>query len=312
MQPIGILPIDKPIDVRSTLCVDVVRQRLGRKTKVGHGGTLDSTASGLLILLVGNATRLSNFVMSMPKCYEAEVRFGFETTTDDASGDKRMTASWSHITEEAINTALCGFMGWRMQTPPNISAVHVDGERAHRIAREGKDPEISAKPVFFMSIEKIGNLDDSGCIKFRIHCRKGTYIRSFARDLGRALGSAAHISSLRRTSCGMFRTDSALKFEDVCSMGRDELAGKIWPLKSAAECCASYYADDYAFKRLSNGQGVMLSELKRESLPAHSSESENVTVLSDDFFSICRMSRTQGTYGLMPDVNIIIDRGNTK
>lgn len=312
MQPLGILPIDKPVDVRSTLCVDVARNILGRKTKVGHGGTLDSTASGLLILLVGNATRLSNFVMSMPKSYEAVVRFGFETTTDDASGDEKFTASWGHITEDAINTALCGFMGWRMQTPPNISAVHVDGERAHRIARDGKDPAISAKPVFFMSVEKIGNIDDNGCVKFRIHCRKGTYVRSFARDLGRALGSAAHISSLRRTSCGMFQAEKALDFNDVRAMSRTELTERILPLRSAAECCASYCADDYAFKRLSNGQGVMLSELKREKLPLCSSESDSVTVLSDDFFSICKMSRTQGTYGLMPDVNIIIDRGNTK
>ena len=310
MQPIGVLPINKPIDVRSTQCVDTVRQILGRKNKVGHGGTLDSTASGLLILLVGNATRLSNFIMAMPKCYETTIKLGCETTTDDATGEIKKTLPWEHITGSEIDMILHGFMGWRMQTPPSISAVHIDGERAHRLARDGQEVEISAKPVFFQSIERTSDTDSQGCVSFKIHCRKGTYIRSFARDLGRKLNSAAHVCRLKRIGCGMFSSDTAKSFDDISSMRFKELSGNILPVRSVAGSCMSYIADDYAFKRLSNGQGVMLSQMKREYFPRYSSSTENVTVSSESFFSICRLSRRGGTYELMPEVNIITaDRG---
>ena len=311
MQPIGVLPINKPIDVRSTQCVDTVRQILGRKNKVGHGGTLDSTASGLLILLVGNATRLSNFIMAMPKCYETTIKFGSETTTDDASGEIKKISSWEHITDSDIDRILHGFMGWRMQTPPSISAVHIDGERAHRLTRDGRDVEISAKPVFFQSVERISSINSQGCVSFRINCRKGTYIRSFARDLARNLGSAAHVYELKRVGCGMFSSDNAVSFDDISSMRFKELSSIILPVRSVVGSCMSYIADDYAFKRLANGQGVMLSQMQRESFPLYSSSTENVTVSSESFFSICRLSRSSGSFELMPEVNIITaDRGN--
>ena len=320
MQPIGVLPINKPIDVRSTQCVDTVRQILGRKNKVGHGGTLDSTASGLLILLVGNkqeiieaakATNAHNFIMAMPKCYETTIKFGSETTTDDASGEIKKISPWEHITDSNIDWVLHGFMGWRMQTPPSISAVHIDGERAHRLTRDGRDVEISAKPVFFQSVERTSSIDSQGCVSFRINCRKGTYIRSFARDLGRRLCSAGHVCKLKRVGCGMFSSDNAVSFDDISSMRFKELSSIILPVRSVAGSCMSYIADDYAFKRLANGQGVMLSQMQRESFPLYSSSTENVTVSSESFFSICRLSRSSGSFELMPEVNIITgDRGN--
>lgn len=310
MQPIGVLPINKPIDVRSTQCVDTVRQILGRKNKVGHGGTLDSTATGLLILLIGNATRLSNFIMAMPKCYETTVQLGSETTTDDASGEIKTTLPWEHITDGDIDCALHGFMGWRMQTPPSISAVHIDGERAHRLTRDGHDVEISAKPVFFQSIERTSGIDSQGCVSLRIHCRKGTYIRSFARDLGRSLGSAAHVHMLKRVGCGMFSSNDARTFDDISSMRFKELNSIILPVRSVVGSCMSYFSDDYAFKRLSNGQGVMLSQMKRECFARYSSATDSVTVSSDNFLSICRLSRRNGSYELMPEVNIVSDRSN--
>ena len=129
----GILPVNKPVGLRSTDCVQKIRRALWRGAKIGHGGTLDSTASGMLIVLIGQATRLSNFIMSMPKTYETVVTFGTRTSTDDASGDVVESAPFGHITDEMIDSALCGFMGWRMQSPPAVSAVHIGGERAHRL-----------------------------------------------------------------------------------------------------------------------------------------------------------------------------------
>ena len=138
MSVSGILPVNKPEGLRSTDCVQKIRSILGRSLKVGHGGTLDSTASGLLVILVGQATRLSNFVMELPKVYEAEVALGRGTTTDDASGETTERAPWGHVTDSALDSALCAFFGWRMQRPPAVSAVHVGGERAHAIARSGR------------------------------------------------------------------------------------------------------------------------------------------------------------------------------
>ena len=196
----GIVPVNKPEGLRSTDCVQKLRHIFGRKTKIGHGGTLDSTASGLLLVLVGQATRLSNFVMDLPKRYEAEIEFGSATTTDDASGEVTERASWEHIDDAIIDGALCSFMGWRMQSPPAVSAVHIDGERAHTLARSGRAVVPDPKPVCFLNITRLSTIDEKGLVRFRIDCRKGTYIRSFARDLGVRLGTFAHVKSLKRVS----------------------------------------------------------------------------------------------------------------
>ncbi len=135
--------------MRSTKCVELVRNKLGRKTKVGHGGTLDSTASGLLIILVGAATRLSNFIMEMPKLYETVACLGAETSTDDASGEIISSNGRGTVSEKDIDLALSSFMGWRMQAPPDVSAVHVDGRRAHELAREDMT-SISKKTHLFL------------------------------------------------------------------------------------------------------------------------------------------------------------------
>ena len=259
----GILPVNKPVGLRSTDCVQKIRRALWRGAKIGHGGTLDSTASGVLIVLIGQATRLSNFIMSMPKTYETVVTFGTRTSTDDASGDVVESAPFGHITDEMIDSALCGFMGWRMQSPPAVSAVHIGGERAHVLARGGREVTPEPKPVCFSKIERLTNIDGEGRVAFRVYCRKGTYIRSFARDLGARLSSAAHVSALARTACGPFRIETAKGAEELFSMTAEELSREAAPVPELETTCAAYDADDAVFSALSCGRPAVLSALTR-------------------------------------------------
>ncbi|MCE5200928.1 MAG: tRNA pseudouridine(55) synthase TruB [Synergistaceae bacterium] len=305
----GFLPLNKPVGMRSTRCVEMVRSILGRKIKVGHGGTLDSTASGLLVLLVGQCTRLSNFVMEMPKCYGTVVSLGSETSTDDASGEILCANEWRHVTESSIDTALCGFMGWRMQAPPKISAVHVDGERAHNLTRSGQDIELAEKPVYFAMVRRTGPISPNGEVPFMIRCRKGTYIRSFARDLGRALGCGAHVLQLERLSVGPFDITACRNAEELSGISSEELAGEILPLSSLCGTVPMYKADAAGGRRLSNGQGVSLSSLDRVCYGGFISASNSIIVTSEGIFSVCSAAAAGGTICLMPAVNIISDGG---
>lgn len=305
----GILPVNKPVGMRSTECVQKLRRALGRGTKTGHGGTLDSTASGLLIVLVGQATRLSDFIMSMPKRYEAEVTFGTRTSTDDASGEAVESAPWKHVTDEMIDSALCGFLGWRMQSPPSVSAVHIDGERAHVLAREGRGVLPEPKPVCFSKIVRTSDISEDGRVSFSILCRKGTYVRSFARDLGTRLGSAAHLSSLVRSRSGPFSIDAAKGAEELFAMTGDELARELTPIPSLEGPCASYLADGPAFAALSCGRSVRLGGLTRLSFGAEPRPGSPVAVKSERIFSICRAVQKDGGLELLPGVNIILPGG---
>lgn len=308
MLQAGLLPVDKPVGLRSTDCVQKLRRILGRGTKIGHGGTLDSTASGLLFVLVGGATRLANLVMGLPKCYEAQVSFGTATSTDDASGEVVRTAPYSHITEEAADGALCSFLGWRMQSPPAVSAVHVGGERAHELARGGNAVVPDARPVYFSRTARTSGMDEEGRMSFKVWCSKGTYIRSFARDLGEALGSAAHLSALRRVTCGSFSADGAKPAEELFEMTRDALAEQLLEPERLCGDAAAYEADEAQSARLASGIGVQLSSLKRKNLPP--APSEKIIVYSRDLFSVCAASRSGSGLKLSPDVNIKYPGGN--
>ena len=304
MQLTGILPVNKALGLRSTHCVEVVKHILGRGTRVGHGGTLDSTASGLLLILLGSATRLSDFVMDMPKCYETVVQFGSETDTDDAEGRVLCERDFSFVSDAAIDSALCGFMGWRMQRPPRVSAVHVDGVRAHKLARRGEDVEIAPKPVYFASIERLDRLDVNGRAAFRVRCRKGTYIRSFARDLGSVLGCGAHVQELKRVSSGPFSAADSRTSEEIEGMDASGLAACVLPPEAAFGACSSYLAGASVSKRLMNGLDVEISQLRRCGFGKYSSSSDGVAVRAEGFLSLCRAKVSGGTLELAPSVNI--------
>lgn len=305
MSLIGILPVNKPCGVRSTECVEKIRRILGRRCKVGHGGTLDSTASGLLLLLIGSATRLSGFIMSMPKTYETVLQLGTETETDDASGEVLEQKPFAGVTDQAVDAALPGFLGWRMQTPPAVSAAHVDGERAHRLARAGQTPNLQPKPVFFRGVKRLGSIDANGQVAFHIDCGKGTYIRSFARDLGRKLGCGAHVSSLHRSRSGSFSAEGAKRFDELLAMRYEELEKEIVPLGFLGGYANTYRIPHARLKALQNGMSQDLRKIERQSFGKN--RSDLFVIMDEGIFAVCDARAEGGTLMLQPVANIFYD-----
>lgn len=191
--------VDKPAGMSSHDVVALARRALGTR-KVGHGGTLDPFATGLLVLLAGRGTRLLQFVPSEPKVYEATIAFGAETETDDGTG--RVVREAALPSQEDVRAAIPRLTGALDQLPPAYSAKHVNGERAYAIARRGETPDLVTARVQVERWEILEQSDDR--LVARIACGTGTYIRSLARDLGRLVHSAAHLTALRRVRVGPF------------------------------------------------------------------------------------------------------------
>lgn len=229
----GLILIDKAIGQRCTDCVSFIKKSFAQygKIRVGHAGTLDSTACGLLIVLTGIATRLSDYIMQLPKRYLATIQLGTETDTADSSGNVVWSGDISHISEQLLDMTITSFLGWRMQQPPQISAVKIGGTASHKIARKGINVEPLSRPVKILSIRRTSVLTklSPSSIQFslEIECGKGTYIRSIARDLGRRLNCGAHISFLRRISVGNFCVDDASAISDISKTSVID-AGKVF------------------------------------------------------------------------------------
>jgi tRNA pseudouridine55 synthase len=198
----AIILIDKPLEWSSFHVVKYVRNRIPPK-KVGHAGTLDPLATGLLVLCSGKATKSISQIQDQQKTYIAEIRFGSSTPSYDAATEADHKAGWKHITQTEIDEILeKQFTGVISQIPPIYSAIKIKGERLYKLARRGEDVEIKARNVHIYSCEIVHcELPD---ITIKVRCGKGTYIRSLAHDLGLALNSRAHLSGLRRTVIGSF------------------------------------------------------------------------------------------------------------
>ncbi|MDR1482463.1 MAG: tRNA pseudouridine(55) synthase TruB [Synergistaceae bacterium] len=302
-MPQGILPLDKPLGVRSTHCVERVRRVIGRNIKVGHGGTLDSSASGLLVLLIGGATRLSGLIMDMPKVYRAVIRLGAETSTCDFTGDQTSVSEWRGLNGSDVDGALTAFMGWRMQVPPKVSAVHVGGRRAHEILRGGGDPDIKPRPVFIESISRTTDISEEGDFELLVRCGKGTYIRALARDIGRALGCGAHIASLIRESVGPFSLSRAFNPGPDISPERSAVTGSVLPLEEIAKFLPSYSVTREDASRLARGQNIRFSYATRRTLGDHP-PAHKVLLLSQELFSVARLDNLDGGMQVAPDINI--------
>ncbi|HEX5576961.1 MAG TPA: tRNA pseudouridine(55) synthase TruB [Gemmatimonadaceae bacterium] len=200
----GLLLVDKPAGITSHDVVQLVRRAYHEKS-IGHLGTLDPFATGLLILLIGRFTRLATFIETEPKVYEATIRFGAETDTDDNTGSVIREAPLP--TKDAVLAAIPSFMGVITQVPPAYSAKSVDGIRAYDAARLGEPLELQPVEVNVSRLTVTAMRENE--IDVTIECGTGTYIRSLARDLGRSAGSAAHLAALRRTRSGAFRVEDA-------------------------------------------------------------------------------------------------------
>ncbi len=213
-----LLAVDKPVGITSHDVVSKVRRALGER-RVGHAGTLDPLASGVMIVGVGQATRLLGRITLDRKAYIARIAFGAETTTDDAEGEVTRTAPVSDDLRSPMfaRTLLKDFLGEQDQVPPAFSAISVDGVRSYKRARAGEDVEPPARTieVFSADLVAIDEVDGDVTWTCSFDVSKGTYIRSLARDIGRAAGSAAHISDLRRTASGSITSGMCLRIEDI-------------------------------------------------------------------------------------------------
>lgn len=208
----GWLIIDKPLDIGSTNVVAIVKRAFNAQ-KVGHAGTLDPLATGVLPIALGEATKTVPFTMDATKTYEVTVRFGEERNTDDLEGEVTATCAL-RPDRTAILTVLPQFLGEIQQTPPAFSAIKIDGKRAYAEARAGKDVALKARPVTIHRIEIIKQVDERDWV-FQVTCGKGTYIRAFARDLGRAIGGHATVATLRRTRVGPFDAGEAIPLDRI-------------------------------------------------------------------------------------------------
>lgn len=213
-----ILGIDKPLGWTSFDAVKRIRGAIQRrlhlkKFKVGHAGTLDPLATGVLIVCTGRATRKIDELQNGDKEYVATLKLGSTTPSFDLETKIDNTYPWEHITRQMVEDVLPDFTGKIMQVPPVFSAVKVDGKRAYNLARKGKEVELKAKPLEIKEMELMDfSLPE---ITLRIVCSKGTYIRALARDLGAALGSGAHLIALRRTRVGEISADKCLRIDEA-------------------------------------------------------------------------------------------------
>ena len=208
----GLVLVDKPAGLTSHAVVSRVRRLAGTR-KVGHAGTLDPMATGVLVLGVNRATRLLGHLMLTEKGYDATIRLGASTTTDDAEGEVVATAATDHLTEAQVRDALAAFLGEIDQKPTAVSAIKVDGKRAYQRVREGEAVDLPARRVTIHDLEvlevRASDVDVS------VRCSSGTYVRAIARDLGAALGVGGHLVALRRTAVGPFDLSVAHTLEDL-------------------------------------------------------------------------------------------------
>jgi tRNA pseudouridine55 synthase len=214
--PSGLIIVDKPADWTSHDVVGKMRGIAGTR-KVGHAGTLDPMATGVLVIGVEKATRLLGHLALTEKVYEATLRLGVTTNTDDAEGEVTATTHAGHVAEEDVRKGIAALTGEIMQVPPQVSAIKVNGERAYKRARAGEEVELAARPVTIHAFDVTGIRREGETIDVdaTITCSSGTYIRALARDLGASLGVGGHLTYLRRTRVGPYGIASARTIDDL-------------------------------------------------------------------------------------------------
>jgi tRNA pseudouridine55 synthase len=246
VEPAGLIVVDKPSGMTSHDVVSRVR-RLARTRRVGHGGTLDPMATGVLVLGIGRATRLLTYVIGSDKRYTGTIRLGQATITDDAEGDVVSSADATDVTDEAIRAALGTQTGKVSQVPSAVSAIKVDGKRAYKMVRDGESVDLAARDVTIsrldvLAIRRTGTLVD---IDIDVACSSGTYIRAIARDLGVSMGVGGHLTALRRTAVGSFTIENAVTLDalaeqveagqDPLTLSLDEAAARFFTRRHATD-----------------------------------------------------------------------------
>lgn len=247
----GWLVVDKPASLTSNAVVNKVKWAFNAK-KAGHAGTLDPEATGVLAIALGEATKTVPFVTDALKAYAFTVRLGQGTNTDDAEGEV-IAESDARPTDEEIAAALPPFVGEVMQVPPKFSAVKIDGQRAYKMARDGEDVELAARPLWVESLQMTGR-PDADHVDLELVCGKGGYVRSIARDLGEALGCHGHVRQLRRVWSGPFEAAEGVTMDRIEELARTEdIDALLIPVDVALDCMPEVRATDEGVARLRNG-----------------------------------------------------------
>lgn len=227
----GVLLVDKPQGLTSHDVVYRLRRKLQMK-KIGHAGTLDPMATGVLIMLIGKATRISQYLMSADKVYEGEATLGVVTDSQDAEGEVLTTVPVPPLSEAQVKDTMKTFLGDQYQTPPMHSAIKIDGVKLYQLARKGEEVEREPR---FIRIAKFDLLSFAlPKLTFDLHCTKGTYVRTVAHDLGQKLGCGAHLSALRRTASGPFKIDRCLTLDQIEALPIPEIEKRLVPVHEAA------------------------------------------------------------------------------
>ncbi len=252
----GWLVVDKPAGVGSTTVVNKVKWAFGAQ-KAGHAGTLDPAATGVLAVALGEATKTVPYVTDAVKCYRFRVTLGGATTTDDAEGTVIETRDM-RPTDAEIAAALGAFRGEIEQVPPQFSAVKLDGERAYDLAREGEVMDLAARPLWVERLEMIGR-PDADHVDLEMVCGKGGYVRSIARDLGRALGCLGHVAWLRREWSGPFNASEGVSLEEIDRLAKSpEIDALLLPLELGLADLPELPCTPEGAVRLKNGNPGMV------------------------------------------------------
>jgi tRNA pseudouridine55 synthase len=231
----GVLLVDKPTDHTSHDVVARLRRKLNMK-RIGHAGTLDPMATGLMIVLIGKATKISQYLISLDKEYEGTVELGKVTDSQDADGEVLETKPVPPFTEAEIRTAMAGFLGDQYQMPPMFSAIKIDGVPLYKNARKGveieREPRFIRVTAFELTRFALPKFD------FKLRCTKGTYVRTIAHDLGAKLGCGAHLAALRRTATDKFNITEALTLDQIEALTLPEIEKRLIPVHQAAPSIA--------------------------------------------------------------------------
>ncbi|WP_080794521.1 tRNA pseudouridine(55) synthase TruB [Corynebacterium pacaense] len=237
----GLVIVDKPAGMTSHDVVSRLRRAFSTR-RVGHAGTLDPMATGVLVIGIERGTRFLAHLIASTKAYDATIRLGESTTTDDAEGDTLTRADASTLDDASIDAAIGALTGEIMQKPARVSAIRIDGKRAHERVRAGEEVDIPARPVTVTAFEVLGRRRSGTAydIDVRVHCSSGTYIRSLARDLGEALGVGGHLTALRRTEVGPFTLDDSIPLAELQEKARlsltlDEALTRTYPVLDISE-----------------------------------------------------------------------------
>lgn len=268
----GILNVNKAPELTSFRVVSVVRRGTGIK-RVGHAGTLDPMATGVLLILLGQASRVSEYLMDLPKTYRATITLGVETDSYDAEGAVVSTASVSGVSREDVERVLTGYVGVIEQTPPAYSAVKIDGQPAYKKARRGETVALKARPAQIYRIDLLRFEPPE--LEIEVECGKGTYVRSLAHDIGRDLGCGAHLSALERTRVGPFTVESAVDVETL----RAALEAGTWeelvlPLDYGLIALPAVTLDIEEEEDIRQGQTVQIGEVRLASIPPATNDTQ--------------------------------------